>query len=161
MSWTKRQIILQALEEIGIHSYEYDSTAEDLQNALRALDSMMGVWINDGIIFDPEYPLSLTIGDSNLDDDTNASAEAIEPMYLALAIRVAPSYGKTVSPDTKLNAKIGYTGLLRNFTASKEQGLGRFLRGAGAKRPLYPWNNVNLEAFTTVSEDEEDHRILE
>ena len=163
-SWTKREIILQALEEIGIHSYEYDSTAEDLQSALRQLNSMMGTWINDSIVFDPEYPLSTTIADTNIDADTNAPAEAIEPMYLSLAARLAPNYGKAASPDTKLNARIGFTGLLRNYVASDEYSLGRFLRGAGAKRPLYPFSNIieTLEEGAThrIVEDGDD-RIIE
>lgn len=145
MSWSKREIILQALEEIGIHKYEYDSTAEDLQNAQRILDSMMGGWINSGIIFEPQYPLTTNLSATNIDDDTNAPFEAIETMYLLLAIRLAPGYGKTVNRDTKLDAKVSYTGLLRNYVKGFEQSLGRFIRGAAAKRPLYPWNNTQLE----------------
>lgn len=151
MSWTKRQIILQALEEIGIHQYEYDSTAEDLQSALRFLDSMMGTWINSGIIFDPEYPLSTDIPENSLDQDTNAPAEAIEPMFLKLAVRVAPSYGKAVSNDTKVDAQKSYMELLRNYTKGTEYSLGRFLRGAGSKRPLYPWNNVLATDINTLT----------
>ena len=139
MSWTKRLVIEQALEEIGIASYAFDSTAGQLASALRQLDAMMGTWIDRGIVFDPVYPLSTNPTVADLDEDTEAPAEALAPMYLNLAIRLAPSYGKTLSPRTAINAKASYSTLLDNYTVGREYSLGTFLKGAGSKRPIYPW----------------------
>jgi hypothetical protein len=149
MSWTKRLIINQALTEIGIASYDYDSTADQLSSALRQLDALMAQWINDGIVFDPVYPISTDPSVSDLDQDTNAPAEALLPMYVQLAIRIAPEYGKQVLPATVLTAKAAYSALLRNYVSSTQFSLGSFLKGAGNKDPLYPWKTGN-----TVEEEE-------
>ena len=143
-SWTKRQIVDEALDEIGISSYDFDSTAYNLQSALRRLDSMMAIWIDLGIIFEPdEYPYFSDPTLSDLDQDTNAPGEAISAMFLNLAVRLAPGYGKDVSRETKISAKISFNNLLGNYAVGVEQDLGSFLVGAGAKRPIYPWNHDN------------------
>ncbi len=140
-SWSKQEIIMEALEEIGISAYDFDSTAYNLQSALRRLDSMMAIWIDKNIIFDPDpYPYFTDPKLSDLAQDTNAPGEAIEPMFLSLAVLIAPGYGKTVSRQTKINAKIGFNNLLGNYAVGEEQEFGRFLVGAAAKRPIYPWN---------------------
>lgn len=140
-SWTKRLIIEQALTEIGIASYAFDSTADQLQSALRQLDSMMGVWIDQGIVFTPDpYPISTDPTVGNLDEDTNAPANALAAMYQNLAIDLAPSYGKTVNRRTEIAAKKNYTNLLGSLTVPPEYKLGTFLLGAGNKDPLYPWS---------------------
>ena len=139
MSWTKRLIILQALEEIGISSYAFDSTAGQLQSALRQLDMMMGVWVENGLIFEPDpYPLSTDPSVGDLDEDTFAPAEAISAMYLNLALQLAPSYGKEVNRRTIISAKMAYTTLIANYAVGIPHSLGTFLKGAGSKRPIYP-----------------------
>ena len=145
MSWTKRQIIDQALREIGIRSYSFDSTADQIQDALRQLDAMMAGWINSSIIFVPDpYPISTDPTVADLDEDTNAPGEALLPMYALLAMRLAPSYGKTVNAQTILDGKAAYSALLRNYTKGTEYKLGTFLKGAGNKDPLYPWQNTEV-----------------
>mgnify|MGYP003525752305 CR=1 FL=1 len=49
MGWTKRQFVTQAFEEIGLAAYVFDLTPEQLQSALRRLDSMMASWNAKGI----------------------------------------------------------------------------------------------------------------
>ena len=143
-SWSKRLIIDQALEEIGVSSYDFDSTPHNLQTALRQLDSMLAVWIGVGIVFTPDaYPYFTDPTLSDLDQDTNAPGEAIEAMYLNLAVRLAPSYGKTAPVGTKVNARNSFNLLLANYTVGEEQDLGNFLVGAGGKRSIYPWNYDN------------------
>ena len=56
MSWTKRQFINAALEEIGLASYVFDIQPEELESALRRLDAMMADWNAKGIRIG--YPLS-------------------------------------------------------------------------------------------------------
>ena len=149
-SWTKRQIILAALTEIGIASYAFDSTADQLQNALQRLDVMMGVWQRKGIVFVPDpYPISTDPSVTDLDEDTNAPEDALEAMILNLAVRIAPSYGKKVMQDTKFNAKFAYNTLLGGYSVPSEYSLGTFLKGAGNKDPLYPWQNSD-----TVEDEE-------
>lgn len=139
MSWSKREVIKQAFTEIGLASYAFDLSAEEMQDAMRILDSMMGVWISRGITFDTAYPIPATIAAGDLDDDTNAPDGAVEPMYLNLAIRLAPGFGKGVLPDTKIAALNGYNTLLGQSLTIPEVSLEGGLVGAGAKTPLRPF----------------------
>jgi len=139
MSWTKRQIITQAFTEIGLASYVYNITANELQDAMRRLDNMMAAWTQKSIVFDPVYPQPSTYGAGDLDDDTNAPDDAIEPMYCMLGIRLAPSYGKQPSPDTRATAKTTYTALLGQYVRGTQVSLHHTIKGAGAKRPIYPF----------------------
>lgn len=139
MSWTKREIITQAFAELGLASYVFNLTADELQDAMRRLDTMMALWTARNVIFDPVYPQPATYGAGDLDDDTNAIPEAIEPMYLNLAIRLAPSFGKAPSPDTRAAAKSGYNTLLAQYVVGAQVSLQGTIKGAGAKDPVAPF----------------------
>jgi hypothetical protein len=106
MPFTKRDIITQAFEEVGLAAYVFDLQPQQLEGALRRLDAMMATWNGKGIRLG--YPLPSAPNASDLDQDTNVPDAAIEAMILNLAIRIAPGYGKTVSPDTKASAKNAY-----------------------------------------------------
>lgn len=121
MSWTKRQFIESAFDEIGLASYAYDLQPEQLQSALRRLDAMMATWNNKGIRIG--YPLPASPEDSDLDTETGVPDAANEAIYLNLAIRIAPGFGKQVSIDTKKSARDGYIGLLSKTSSIQEQQL--------------------------------------
>lgn len=140
MITTKRQIITEAFTELGLASYVHNLEPAELQGAKRRLDVMMAEWIKAGIVFDPVYPQPTDFGGGDIDDDTNAPDDAIEPMFLNLAIRLAPSYGKgALSIDTKIAARQGYSKLLGQFVGGEELALTQTIRGAGAKRPFSPF----------------------
>mgnify|MGYP000518919073 CR=1 FL=1 len=44
MSYTKRQFVIAAFEEIGLASYTFDITDDELSSACRRLDAMMAEW---------------------------------------------------------------------------------------------------------------------
>ena len=102
MPWTKRDIIRQAYSEIGKADYEFDLNPEDLQSALRQLDAMMAVWSGTQGI-----RIGYSGGDGRGELDVNAEVPmwAVEALYYNLALRLAPSFGKTPSPITIMNAK--------------------------------------------------------
>ena len=54
----------------------------------------------------------LHIQNPALSDDIEVTDMALEAMYTNLAVRIAPSLGKSPSPDTKTAARAGYIGLL-------------------------------------------------
>jgi len=139
MSWTKREIITQAFGELGLASYVFNLTAEELQDAMRRLDTLMGLCTTRNIIFTTVYPQPATYGAGDLDDDTNAPDDALEPMYLNLAIRLAPSFGKTPSPDTRAAAKAGYTTMLGQYVVGAQVKLTKTIKGAGAKDSINPF----------------------
>ena len=107
MGWTKRQLVYQAFESIGMAHYAFDLSAEELQGALRQLEAMLGNWNAKGIRLG--YALSQN---PDLDDDSNLPDSANEAVYANLAIRVAVSFGKTVSLDHRKIAYSAYKVLL-------------------------------------------------
>jgi len=121
MSWTKRQFVNQAFIELGLASYQFDLSAEDLQTALRQLDAMMAAWNAIGIRVN--YPLPGYPDSSDLDDETGVPDAANEAIYANLAIRIAPSFGKIVSVDTKLQARNAYNALASKFAQPGERKL--------------------------------------
>lgn len=143
MGWTKRQFVAQAFEEIGLASYVFDLSPEQMESALRRLDSMMATWNSKGIRLG--YPIPSSPQDSNLDAETGVPDSANEAIYLNLGIRLAPSFGKTVSADTKAAAKMAYDSLLSRAAMPMEQQMPAHMpAGAGNK----PWRNTDNPFLT-------------
>ena len=139
--WTKRQIIEQAFEEIGLASYVFDLTADQLQSALRRLDLMVASWQARNIQIG--YPLPASPENSNIDEEIQTSLNNNEALVLNLAVRLAPAYGKSLSPDTKATAKLLYDQLLIEAAMPYEQQFVRTLPlGAGFKRTDQVFVNV-------------------
>ena len=138
MGWTKRQFIEQAFEEIGLASYVYDLTPEQLDSALRRLDAMVAGWNANGVRI--AYPLVNSPEDSDLDADTGAPDYANEAIYLNLAVRLGPGFGKAVTVETKSAADAAYNNLANQvaFPTPERQLPGTMPRGQGTK----PWRNT-------------------
>ena len=139
MSWTKRQFITQAFEEIGLAAYVFDLTPEQLDSACRRMDAMVAGWNANGVRI--AYPLATSPGSTNLDDDTNVPDFANEAIYLNLACRIGPSFGKIVSPETKLFASVAYSNVVgQTAEPTPERQMPQEMpRGQGAK----PWRDTN------------------
>jgi hypothetical protein len=138
MSWTKRQLVVQAFEEVGYAQYAYDLQPEQLQAGLRNLESMIGTWNGRGIRLG--YPLTQNPDAADLDVDSNLPDSAIEAVWSSLAVRIAPKLGKTVSDETKRTARDGYKVLLSRAAFPQEQQLPATMpAGAGNK----PWRQDN------------------
>lgn len=138
MGYTKRQFINGAFEEIGLADYVFDLSPEQLQSALRRLDAMMMEWNAQGIRLG--YPIASSPQDSDLDSDTFAPDSAWEAIITNLAIRIAPGYGKTVSPDTKISAKGAYNILLQRATFPLEKQLPETMPIGQGNKP-WRWDN--------------------
>lgn len=138
MGYTKRQFINGAFEEIGLADYVFDLSPEQLQSALRRLDAMMMEWNAQGIRLG--YPIASSPQDSDLDSDTFAPDSAWEAIITNLAIRIAPGYGKTVSPDTKISAKGAYNTLLQRATFPLEKQLPETMPIGQGNKP-WRWDN--------------------
>lgn len=107
MAYEKRYFVLTAFEEIGMASYAFDLQPDQLQAALNRLDGMMAMWDQDGIRLG--YPIPNGPDDSSLDDEFDPPYYAVAPIWQNLAIAIAPSFGKSVSAETKLAASNGYS----------------------------------------------------
>ncbi|MEG2634933.1 MAG: packaged DNA stabilization gp4 family protein [Acinetobacter sp.] len=108
MSWTKREFVEQALEELGLASYVFDLQPEQMNSARIKLDAMIAGWAGRGLKLN--YPLTK---DSDLDEETGVPDAANEAIYKNLAIALAPSYGKAITIDTRASAKDAYDSLVR------------------------------------------------
>jgi hypothetical protein len=132
MGYSKRQFVEASLEEIGLASYVFDLSPQQVESAVRRLDAQMASWNALGIRVG--YPLPGSPQDTGLDDETNVPDAAYEAIITNLGIKLAPSYGKTVSPDTKATAKRTYDTLLSRAAMPMERQLPASMpRGAGAK----------------------------
>ena len=133
MGWTKIQILEQAFEEIGIASYIFDLTPDQLMSALRRMDLMVSSWYAKNIKIG--YPLPVTPNNSHMEEQIDTPLQANEALVLNLAVRLAPSYGKVVAPETKMLAKQLYDQLLVQAAMPFEMQYPRTLPlGAGYKR---------------------------
>ena len=93
---------------------------------------MMADWNGKGIRLG--YPIPSSPQDGDLDEQTNVPDSAYEAIICNLAVRLAPSYGKVVMPETKATGKQGYDTLLQRATFPLEQQLpGTMPAGAGNK----------------------------
>lgn len=132
MSWTKRQFIVTAFEEIGIASYNYDLQPEMLDIALKRMDSMIASWNSKGIRLG--YPIADNPDSSNIDDKTEVPDSANEAIYLNLAERIAPTFGKQVSQDLKQSAFFAYNAMLNKSPEIPEMQFNQTIpAGAGNK----------------------------
>lgn len=102
---------MAALEEIGIASYEFDISPEQLQSGIKRLDAMMGSWDGKGIRLG--YMLSSSPETSNAEDNAGIPDWCNEAVITNLAIRMAPSYGKQVSLDTRILARESFSTILK------------------------------------------------
>lgn len=134
MGYSKRQFVMAAFEEIGLASYVFDLQPDQLQSAVRRLDAMMADWNGKGIRLG--YPLPGDPQDSDLDEPSNVPDSSNQAIITNLAVRIAPSYGKQVMPETKAVAKESYNTILSRATMPTEKQLpGTLPAGAGNK----PW----------------------
>lgn len=139
MGYSKRQFVAAAFEEIGLASYVFDLSPEQLQAALRRLDAMIADWNGKGIRLG--YPLPGSPQDSDLDEPTLVPDSANQAILTNLAIRIAPSYGKVVMPETKAVAKDSYNTLLQRATMPPEQQLPATMPSGAGNKPWRVYDN--------------------
>lgn len=129
--WTKRQLIHQAYEEIGLASYVYDLQPEQEMSALRRLDSMMAEWDSIGVRLG--YPVASEANGSDLDQSSGIPTWANSAVYSNLALAIAGSVGKQPSTQLMRGAQSGYLALLARSSVPRERRLDRMPSGAGNK----------------------------
>lgn len=134
MGYSKLQFVQAAFEEIGLAAYVFDLQPQQIESALRRLDAMMADWNGKGIRL--AYPIPSSPENSDINAETGVPDSANEAIITNLAIRLAPSYGKQVMPQTQTVARNAYQTLLSRATTPAEQQMpGTMPAGAGNK----PW----------------------
>jgi hypothetical protein len=138
MAWTKRQLVENAFNEIGLAGYVYDLTPDQLQKAMQYIDGMMGMWMAKGISVN--WPFNMSPDDADLDTEIELPLYAQLPIWLNGAVHIAASFGKTLSNDTQKNARQHYNTLLALSNHPCERAYPDTLpKGAGNKP--WRWNN--------------------
>lgn len=134
MGWTKRQLCDMAFNEIALAGYNFDIQPEEMVAMVQRLDSMMATWEMYGIRIGYNRTVSPKAADP--DQDSGIPDQANETVYLNLALRAAPSYGKQIALPTAAAAKQSYDALLGKCLASPPQMQlrGKVPAGAGYKR---------------------------
>lgn len=135
MGWTKRQYAEDALMELGIASYVFDIEADQLEAAVRRLDTMMAEWNGRGIRLG--YPLPSSPGSTNIDADAGTPDSAHDAIVTNLALRLAPSYGKQVGVETKATARHGFNTLMARAAYPPEMQLPSMPAGAGNRGEVF------------------------
>lgn len=133
MSYTIRQFVSSALEEIGLASYVFDMGPEQLASAAKRMNAMLAEWNAKGIRLGAT--LYSNPDDVDLDADSNIPDNANEAVIANLALRIAPMFGKQPMQDTRLTAKRAYDTVLLAFAQPIEMQLPVMPSGAGNK----PW----------------------
>lgn len=147
MSYSKRQIVEAAMAEIGLASYSFDLMPEQVEAALRRLDSMMAEWNARGLRLGYSVPDSPDLSD--IDADSGLPDSAWEAAITNLAIRIAPSYGKSVNPATMTTARHAFNTLMARAAFPAEMKLPAMPAGAGNKSiedPFLPEPSADLVA---------------
>jgi hypothetical protein len=137
MSWTKGEIVRDVFTEMGIASYEFDVTPEETTSAIRRLDTMMAEWEARGLRL--SYPQPSSADGSSSDEESNVPDYALDAIITNLAIRLAPSYGKGLSPDTKMTARRALSILYSKSTKPQQQQKLSMPKGAGYKDTEDRW----------------------
>jgi hypothetical protein len=99
---TKRELIELAYEEIGMASYAFDIQPDQFVLAVRRLDAMMAEWSSKGIRISYNGP-------GGISDESYIPDWAIQAAYTNLALALAPTIGKAVSPETRIAANKSLT----------------------------------------------------
>jgi hypothetical protein len=128
MSYTKREFVLTAFEEIGLGA-NYDLQPEQLQTALKRLDAMMATWNKRGIRIG--YPLVSSPENSSLDTETNVPDEANETIYTNLAVRLCKPFGVMLTADLNDRANDLFKNLMTSNFELEEVDLDTLPIGAG------------------------------
>jgi hypothetical protein len=142
--WKKKKIIQQSFSELALAGYVYDLDPDQLEDALRQLDTMMAFWSSKGIAIG--YLLPAGPDESSMDDDSGIPDTAVDAVYTNLAIKLAAGRGKTLTADTKLRAKQGFDTLLGAAAraAARQVPMPNTMpRGAGNK----PWRGCGSPFF--------------
>jgi hypothetical protein len=134
---TKRTIINMCYQAMGLADYEFNTTNEEYAAALLALDTLQAEWRTNNL--DLGYNAPTVVGQSNLADQSGIADDAVNATALALAMRVAPYAGKSMSGEARLAYGQAMSALRARYSVIPNRALQPGTpRGAGQK-PYGVW----------------------
>lgn len=102
---TKNDLIAAALGSLGIASFIFDATPEQLQDAVGRMNRMAATWDGMGI------RLGYNFG-TDINAESGIPDTAEECFVENLAVRIGPTFGKVPSAETKIAARQGFNAML-------------------------------------------------
>lgn len=141
---TKRFILDQAFDEIGLAGYVFNLSGSDLMSAIYKLDAMVASW--ESLSTSIGWVFSANPLDADPDQQITVPDAALQPLIANLAVRLAPAFGKQVSIETKSAAIMGLNALRTRFVSIPDKVYPDNLPiGTGNRLPLannfYPVTN--------------------
>lgn len=143
MSYTKSELVIAALGELGMADYEFDITPEEITSGVRRMDSMLSQWSLRGV----RVPYNFVGGPS---DDSGLPMAFHEAVTLNLAIRLSPSYGKQPAMSVMTVAKQAFDSILSRSALPPEIQFTSMPVGAGYK------NTADRRFTTPITRGNED-----
>ncbi len=101
-------IILAALQKIGVHSKASPANAEAIETGRQALNSMIETWISQGIRMGVT-PLKVPA------DELNEPADAYLGVVDNLAINLAADFSANIPPTLATSARRGYRQIRKTY----------------------------------------------
>lgn len=130
----KRDVVSLAFDELGLSGLEYDNSG-DFPLALRRLDALMSEWSRSGLAVGYNQPVQF--GTSNLNDPSGLPDDTVNVAAMALAQRLAPTIGKSLSAESRISLTQSMIQLRTIYSNIPErQYAAGTPRGAGNK----PWS---------------------
>ncbi|WP_412021536.1 packaged DNA stabilization gp4 family protein [Burkholderia cepacia] len=141
---TKQELVEGAYEEIALAGYVFDLEPEELETGLRRCDRLGAEWDAMGIRIG--YNIADSDG-SSLDDESGVPDWAQNAFITNLALSIAPTIGKQVSPQTMMAARRGMRALLiGNYEIPQMQMPRQMPIGTGNRR------NTKTQVFFATKE---------
>lgn len=132
MGWLKKDLVKKAYEKIGLASYVYDISPEEMKAGTVDMDAMIGQWELEGIPLG--YLLAATPDESDPEDDSGLDLAYNQVVFENLAIKLAEKLGRPIGVNTVSSANRGRQALMGRSAAPGKVGLpGTMPAGAGAK----------------------------
>lgn len=110
---TKRDIVDEAFELLGMSGYNLDDSPEDSQSVLMSLDNMMAELQSNEINFG--YLVAEDITESYLGDLAGIKRNAMSGISHKLAMRICNKFGKQPSPLLYKETDDAYNALLTRY----------------------------------------------
>lgn len=139
---TKRVAIEMAFEVMNLAGYEFDASPEEQFSMLRSLDVMMAEWAGPGRNIAIGYNAPAIVGQGNFEDPIGVPDWTLDGVATALALRRAPTIGKTMSPEANRAYRRSMDSINAAFAKKVERSLPRSTPGYRRGR----WGSIDTLA---------------
>lgn len=131
---TKRVAIEMAFEVLTLAGYEFDATPEEQFSMLRSLDVMMAEWAGPGRNLLLGYNAPTIIGQGDFEDPIGVPDWTLDGVATSLALRRAPTIGKTFSPEANRAHRRSMDSINAAFAKKVERSIPRCTPGSWRSR---------------------------